>query len=433
MRNLFKGFYNPGEQDLSEAWKSDNTIFVFDTNVFLNLYSYATQTRSDFFSLFSKIQARIWIPYHVILEYQRRRLEVVRDEKAIFNKINDLLDKVDKIFTSDFESLALKRRFPKLNENTDKLHKEIQKSVATYKKSVSYWDEQQPCVRSHDTIREELNNLVENRVGNKPESQNWLDSLYTDGETRYQNKIPPGFMDETKSKAPDRYFFYDDLKYDRQYGDLIIWKQIIEKAKEEQVQNVIFVTDDVKQDWWYILDSRGKKQIGPHAHLQNEIYKLSNIHLFQMYNTSSFFEDAKKYIDKTVINDSSIIDATQKLKLNVELIDESARYLRDLKRIKLFEQFKNNEFQNEKIKELNSKFSDYQFKKIIELNNELKNYRSTELNKHLSILKNLDLFEKEKALYLKSQLSNQPELFDYLQDDDLNINDPNQELDDSEN
>ncbi|TOE48239.1 PIN-like domain-containing protein [Vibrio parahaemolyticus] len=248
MRDCFKGFYNPTEDQLQAAWASEDTLFVLDTNVLLNLYGYAEQTREDFFELLESLGDKLWIPFHVGLEYQRRRLEVIRDEKGIFNKINENLDKIEKIFKGDFEQLALKRRFPKLHENTEKLHKDIAKSISSYKKSVSYWDDKQPCVRSHDSIREKLNDLTESKVGEAPENQEWLESLYNEGKERYENKIPPGYKDNSKSKSEQNSFTYNGLKYDRQYGDLILWKQLINKAKDEKVKSVIFVTDDSKED-----------------------------------------------------------------------------------------------------------------------------------------------------------------------------------------
>lgn len=308
MRDCFKGFYNPTEEQLQAAWGSEETLFVLDTNVLLNLYGYAEQTREDFFELLDSLGEKLWIPFHVGLEYQRRRLEVIRDEKGIFNKINENLDKIEKIFKGDFEQLALRRRFPKLQENTEKLHKDIGKSISSYKKSVSYWDEKQPCVRSHDSIREKLNVLTEGKVGEAPESQEWLENIYNEGKERYENKIPPGYKDNNKSKSEQNTFSYNGLKYDRQYGDLILWKQLINKAKDARIKNVIFVTDDSKEDWWYILESRGKKQIGPHANLQSEIYREADLDVFHMYNTSSFLESGKKILNLGV-HDSSIQDA----------------------------------------------------------------------------------------------------------------------------
>ncbi|MBC8674462.1 hypothetical protein H2136_23175 [Aeromonas hydrophila] len=40
----------------------------------------------------------------------------------------------------------------------------------------------------------------------------------------------------------------------------MLWKQLITKSSSPEIKNVIFITDDSKEDWWYILESRGKKK-----------------------------------------------------------------------------------------------------------------------------------------------------------------------------
>jgi hypothetical protein len=320
MKNQFKGYYTPKSGDLNKAWKSNETLFVFDTNIFLNLYSYAEKTREDFFELLEEIKEQLWIPYHVGLEYQKRRLTVIRNEKAVFNKIDDSLVKIEKVFNADLKQLNLERRFPKLNENTEKLEKEILKSIANFKKSLKHWDDKQPCVRSHDGIRKNLNKLFDGKVGLKPKDQEEIDLIQEEGEKRYENQIPPGYKDSIKDKDEESSFTYDDIKYQRKFGDLILWNQIINKAKEDNIKNIIFVTDDAKEDWWYIINSRGKKRIGPHANLQSEIYSKSEINLFHMYNTSLFLEEGKKALELG-ISDSSIteIDNLYKFKISERL------------------------------------------------------------------------------------------------------------------
>lgn len=71
----------------------------------------------------------------------------------------------------------------------------------------------------------------------KAPSQLDLYNWCAEGEMRYKKQIPPGFKD-AKNK--------DGL---RKYSDLILWKEIIRYATEKKA-NVIFVTDDVKADWW---------------------------------------------------------------------------------------------------------------------------------------------------------------------------------------
>ncbi|CED59833.1 putative uncharacterized phage protein [Moritella viscosa] len=309
MKSTFKHFHNLSSDTLIESWQSDKTMFVFDTNVLLNLYGYAAQTRDDFFKILAILDDRLWLPYHVGLEYQRRRLDIIKSEKAIFSSIDKNLDKIQKIFDNDFTQLALKRRFPKLFESTNKLQKDIHKNIIDYKKSVSYWDKSQPCVKSHDPIRNRINDCFDGRVGEKPDDQASLDKIYNEGKDRYEKRIPPGFSDAGKSQNKNETHFYSDgLYYERQYGDLILWKQLLEKAKDEGIESVIFVTDDAKEDWWYKLDSNGNKQIGPLAELQAEIYRESKITAFHMYSTSAFLTDGKSHLAVDV-EESSIEDA----------------------------------------------------------------------------------------------------------------------------
>ncbi|WP_052702667.1 PIN-like domain-containing protein [Pseudoalteromonas piscicida] len=308
MKEEFKGFYSVSDESLADLWSSENTLFVFDTNVLLNLYGYAIQTRDDFFKILESVDKKIWIPYHVGLEYQRNRLTVIKSEKKVFNEIEDYLKKISDVFKNDFTKLVLEKRFPKLYENTNKLEGDVEKAISHYRKSVAHWNKEQPCVRSHDSIRAKLNILFENKVGPKPESQEWLDNLYIEGGERYKKKIPPGFKDLSKENKNESDFFSDGLRYEKRYGDLILWKQLINKANEEHIENVIFVTDDSKEDWWYQLNSNGIKVVGPLAELQAEIYRESNIKNFHMYNTSSFLKDGKKN-SEIEVSDSSIEDA----------------------------------------------------------------------------------------------------------------------------
>ena len=338
MKNAFKAFHSASREELAEIWENEKTVFVFDTNVLLNLYSYAENTRSDFFELLESIKDRLWIPYHVGLEYQRRRLSVIRDEKKVFSAIDSALEKIIQDFDKSTEPLALKKRFPKLHDNTDKLKREIQRAIRVYKKSVSYWNDKQPCVRSHDSIRDTLNLLFENKVGPKPIEQSWLDDLYKEGEKRYSKNIPPGFKDQKKAKDDnENIFYFDGLSYERQFGDLIIWKQIIEKAKDQNISNLVFVTDDSKDDWWYKMDSNGKKTIGPLAQLQAEIYRDSDIDSFYMYSTVDFMNDGKEFksveIDETSIDDIKNTNDRHKVSFRIANraeIEEAFRKYREI-------------------------------------------------------------------------------------------------------
>ncbi|WP_066163847.1 PIN-like domain-containing protein [Aliarcobacter cryaerophilus] len=95
MENLFKGFHETSDDTLTNIWKNQSTLFVFDTNVLLNLYRYGEHTRQDFFKVLNNIE-NIWIPYHVGLEYQRNRINVIKNEKNVFKILKDYSDNLKK-------------------------------------------------------------------------------------------------------------------------------------------------------------------------------------------------------------------------------------------------------------------------------------------------------------------------------------------------
>lgn len=64
-----------------------------------------------------------------------------------------------------------------------------------------------------------------------------------EGKDRYKNEIPPGFKD---AKNKDRI---------RKYSDFILWKETLRCAALNK-KNIIFVTDDIKADWWTTTDTR---------------------------------------------------------------------------------------------------------------------------------------------------------------------------------
>ena len=105
--------------------------------------------------------------------------------------------------------------------------------------------------------------------------------------------MPPGFLDLPQKKDQgERYL----------YGDLIVWKQTIEKAKNSNCE-VIFVTDDKKNDW-FEPKVKGMRS-GPRKELLREFSKESDGHEILIYNQDLFLKYANKYLDAD-INEESI-------------------------------------------------------------------------------------------------------------------------------
>lgn len=303
MKKSFSGFYNPTNEELRKAWLDKNTVFIFDTSVLLDIYSYKEITREDFFSSLEKLKSNIWIPFHVGLEYQRNRLEIISKAKAVFRHAKEELNSIKSLETKE-KIKSITDMFPSLLEKTNKLSKDIDKLISDYENALNELNDKQPCVRSHDKIREKLNDLFCDKVGVEP-NQDKIDAIEKDGEERYKDNIPPGFCDESNKK--DEFFYYGGVKYKKKYGDLIIWKQIIEYVESNKnINNVIFITNDLKRDWWFIIDSGGNKRVGPHALLINEIKKLENVKVFDMYTSADFLENTSKYYSDFNVSEESI-------------------------------------------------------------------------------------------------------------------------------
>lgn len=313
MKNSFKSFEIPEQESIEAAWSSDKTLFIFDTNVLLNLYGYEESTRKDFFKVLEKIKDNVWIPYQVGLEYHRRRLDVIKNEKKAFREITSELEKIPSDIEKKLNNTSLNKKIPELNTHLESLISAIKKEVLKCNKKIKEWDKLQPDVRSKDEILDKIDSITKDKIGAPPEDQSWLDKLYIEGAERYKKKLPPGYCDKPKGDGSieEATFIHDNLTYERQYGDLILWKQVLFKISGSNTENVILITDDTKKDWWHKIDSAGEKIIGPNEGLKSEIYRNTDIKLFHMYTSSAFLKDSNNILN-TNISDSSIEDIQDK-------------------------------------------------------------------------------------------------------------------------
>jgi len=92
-----------------------------------------------------------------------------------------------------------------------------------------------------------------------------------------------------------------------------LWKEIIEKAKSDNLKSMVLITGDIKPDWWYVQSG---KRLGPKKELLNEIYtEAPSLECFYMYDTSNFLKFAKEKLALN-IQDSSIAEAKELIELD---------------------------------------------------------------------------------------------------------------------
>lgn len=303
MKTLLSAFYRPSTQEFVELW--EKALVVLDANALLYLYRYPKAARDELLKVLHQIDGRLWIPHQVALEYQVNRPGVIAHQQEQYEDVQKALREMVKKLRGDLDRLQLKKRHPVVDP--DQFLKDIEAASNAVLDKLDPLARAEPYAGGDDKIRDEVDVLFDGRVGPPYGTQEELDKIYQEGEQRYKNNRPPGFMDVKKAERdnPRAVYHYEGLQIRQEYGDLIVWRQILAEAKRRQIKHLIFVVDDDKEDWWWVVGSEGRqKTIGPRPELVAEIATEAGVSLFYMYKTHRFLEYAKQYLKIRVKKES---------------------------------------------------------------------------------------------------------------------------------
>lgn len=276
MKNIVKEYIEPSNTQKKELW--GKAVFVFDTNVLLNLYRYSAKTRSSLLAAFESFHDRVWIPYQVAYEYMNKRCKVIYETVQRYDQFKNEINN----FTSKaVETLRLTSNDEEISDLNRYLFKWLDSNKDRNLLVLS---------AEEDEILEKILAIFDQRVGLLPTEEE-LRAIKEEGKNRYKNAIPPGYKDDKKKNESDD---------NNAYGDLIIWKQIIKYAKDNQV-GIIYVTHDQKEDWWNIVKG---KTIGPRFELRKE-FQDETQQEFHMYSMNSFISTYNK-MNKVPIDKSAV-------------------------------------------------------------------------------------------------------------------------------
>ena len=303
MKKKFFGYYRPNNDQFSDLWK--NCLFIIDANVLLDLYRYPTEARNDLIMILKLISSRLWIPYQVALEYHENRLNVIAEQVKRYGEVTKILNDTKNKLIGELNNLDLKKRHSAINP--EDFLKKIDDDFNEFLTKLEKLKHVQPDVSSNDELRDEIDTFLEGKVGSPPESQAELDKIYIEGDKRFKQNRPPGYVD-ANDKNKEGSYLYGGLDFKRKYGDWILWNQIKKEAAAKKLEYIIFVTGDGKSDWWWLFESNGKKTIGPRPELVEEICSETGLKLFYIYNTQRFLEFSKTYLGAN-INQKSIDQA----------------------------------------------------------------------------------------------------------------------------
>ncbi|MBS4080401.1 PIN domain-containing protein [Pseudomonas rustica] len=276
MKNIFPGHFRPKKEELNTHW--EESIFIVDANVLLNLYRYSEVTRKELEKSIEGVKDKIFIPHQAAKEFLKNRLIVTsgqsKEYETAITTINDL---VRKISSKDRHPFIEEIHLTALNE----LSESIIASLTTQKETLLR-------KLTDDEILDFIEKIFDGKTG-KPFESARIDEILSEGAIRYERSIPPGYKDKAKDSSDDA---------TRKYGDLIVWLQCIDYAKENK-RSVIFVTDDKKEDWW---QEQAGKTIGPRTELIEEFKKETNKD-FWMYSVSSFIKESADRKQQVISDD----------------------------------------------------------------------------------------------------------------------------------
>lgn len=273
MKKLFKETKYDWRAVSEKVWQDG--IIVFDTNVLLNLYRYNKEARNELIKLMKSYQNRLWMPYQVGLEFMAN-CETV---KAWIHKgFTELVGQVDKC-KNDFFKFYDDNYAKHKHIHRKELEKLFDQQLQPIKDKLKEWEKALPDYEKKDVVKNRIMDLYDNRVGDDYNYDELLE-IYAKGKIRYDNKIPPGYRDNTKDKW--------EMGARHVFGDLISWMQIMDHAKAND-KDVIFVGEDLKEDWW---EKEGGKLDKPRHELLEEFRYRTGREI--VFHTQKGFIDASK-------------------------------------------------------------------------------------------------------------------------------------------
>ena len=265
------------------VWKDG--IIVFDTNVLLNLYRYSEEARDELLELMKSFQKRLWMPYQVGLEFLANREAVIKWLHKGFKDLSGQVDECKKSFFKFYEGNYAKHR----HINRLELEELFDQQLQPIKDKLKEWEEAAPDYDKKDVVKNKILAMYNKRVGDDYNYDELLE-IYAKGKVRYEHQIPPGYKDDTKDKR--------EMGARHVYGDLIAWMQIMDYAKGKD-KDVIFVGEDLKEDWWEKEDGKINK---PRKELLDEFrYRTGKDIVF--HTQKGFIEASKKNIKETTMKE----------------------------------------------------------------------------------------------------------------------------------
>ncbi|AYL46109.1 hypothetical protein CUC46_04265 [Citrobacter freundii] len=262
----------------------------------------------------SAISSRIWIPFQVGLEFQKNRRKVIN---ASIDSLENIKAALTNIYTQNMLEHGKVKRilYSTLSDKITNLQDSIKEPINSFiDDEIAPRITSKQNISSHDFIRDAIDNIIGDKVGDIP-TQDIIDKIDKEGEQRYSKKIPPGFKDSAKKEIT----CHAGITFQDKFGDLYLWKELINKASDGNIKNIVLISDDSKDDWLFVYKNTTH---GPLESLKTEICQSANIDNFKLINQFTFLNDAKKFLDDVNVSDESL-EEVERLSLSKDISESN--------------------------------------------------------------------------------------------------------------
>jgi hypothetical protein len=245
--------YHPKSSTAKQALTRE-ALVVLDANVLLDLYRYIPKTREELLNALARVGDRLWVPHQAAKEFHDRRFNAIANQERAFSDALAGMEEARKSIRRNLNQLQQSCSIPECEFAVE--YEEVSRAIGLIEDKTR--DQQRKVdidiesAKSGDHLLQELTKLLKGKVG-PPFTRQRLQTLYEQGERRYNEQIPPGFEDGDKP-SPGK------------YGDLVLWEQILTEAQIRSLP-VLLVSREQKRDW---VRRRDAHILGPHPSLEEE-------------------------------------------------------------------------------------------------------------------------------------------------------------------
>jgi len=243
----------------------DTALVVIDTNALLVPYNVGKNSLEQIGTTYRNLVAerRLIIPGQVAREFAKHRPLKIAE---LFQRLSRKRSSLQEIKIGKYpllEGVPAYQEILQLEQKVNDTLRDYRKAIGKLLEHIQSWEWNDPVSLLYKEI------FTEEVVWDIEFDH---DEMAKELERRNLHKIPPGYKDAAKKDAG--------------IGDLLIWRTILEVGQKRQT-NVIFVSGDVKSDWWYVSEEQA---LYPRYELVDEFRRVSQGASFHIVTFSRFLD-----------------------------------------------------------------------------------------------------------------------------------------------